>query len=52
MKVKVLKPHYYESSYRNVGVIYSCDVEHGKSVITRKLCEKVVETRKRKPKRK
>ena len=50
MKLKVLKPHYYEFIYRNVETTYTADKVHGESVVKRGLCEKITETRKRKPK--
>jgi hypothetical protein len=51
MKLKVLKPHYFEGEYRNKGDIYSADIIHGKSVVKRGLCVEIKREKKGKPKR-
>lgn len=41
MKVKTIKPHYYEGTWRKPGSTYICDAEHGKIVVKRKIASEV-----------
>ena len=41
MKLKVLKPHYYESRYRYVGNEYMCDKKTGESHVRLGICEEI-----------
>ncbi len=41
MKVKTIKPHYYEGKYRPFNSVYMADRHHGERAVNRGLCEEV-----------
>lgn len=41
MKLKTLRPHYYESKYKVVGSVYMSDKTHGGIVVRNGSCEEV-----------
>lgn len=50
MKLKVLKPHYYEGKYKDKGEVYRADIKNGQKHIRLGLCQEIkTEKRERKP---
>ena len=45
MKLKALKPHYYEGGYYQKDSVYFADKLHSDSTIRRGVCELVKETK-------
>ena len=41
MKLKTLKPHYYESQYMMPPTVYMADKLHGETVVKRGICSEV-----------
>ena len=50
MKLKALKPHYYETTFITVGSEYTSDKIHGERAVRNGIC-KELKTAKPKPKR-
>lgn len=41
MKLKTLKPHYYDAEYKHIGSVYTTDKVHGQSAVRNGLCQEL-----------
>ena len=46
MKLHTLKPHYYETQYKNIGMVYMADKIFGERAVRNGLCKEVAQKKK------